>query len=86
MVHVQYRSGTLRDALRGVERLEKGGVDGLLFENWGTLHFGINVLPLEYETAFDMARKTDASFVQVDTFVDRVLIEYEPPFVIGASP
>lgn len=38
MVHLQYRRNLnqlLEEALRDIERLERGGVDGLLFENWG---------------------------------------------------
>lgn len=38
MVHLQYRGNLhqlVDEAMQDVERLERGGVDGLLFENWG---------------------------------------------------
>lgn len=38
MVHLQYKKNLnqlIEDSLRDIEKLEEGGVDGLLFENWG---------------------------------------------------
>jgi membrane complex biogenesis BtpA family protein len=37
------------------------------------LPYGINVLPLDYRAAFDIAKATGAAFVQVDTFVDELI-------------
>ncbi len=116
MVHLQYRGNLdklVGETLRDVERLERGGVDGLLFENWGgdysdrhvsqktreyigavmreaakttKLPYGINVLPLDYEANFDIAKKTGARFVQIDTFVDRVRTDYENEFILQIEP
>ena len=112
MVHLQYRGNLnqlVDEALRDVERLERGGIDGLLFENWGgdyserhvsqeireyvtavmrkarritKLPYGINILPLDYEADFDIAKNTGARFVQIDTFVDKVKTDYENEFIL----
>jgi len=116
MVHLQYRGNLSRlvdEALQDIERLERGGIDGLLFENWGgdysdrhapqevreymkavmeeatkrtKLPYGINVLPLDYEADFDIAKETDARFVQIDTFVDRVKTDYGNEFILQVEP
>jgi hypothetical protein len=93
--------------------LERGGVDGLLFENWGgdytdrfvsreekewilgavkeaskrtKLPYGINVLPLDYEAALDITKETGASFIQIDTFVDKVRTDYQNEFILDIEP
>ncbi len=116
MVHLQYKGNLNRlvdEAIRDVGCLERGGADGLLFENWGkeytgrcitpetreyitvamdaaarttTLPYGVNVLPLDYEAAFDIAKRTGARFVHIDTFVDTVRTDYDSRFVINIRP
>ena len=116
MVHLQYKGNknkVIDEALQDVERLECGGVNGLLFENWGgdyvdryateetrecmtaviketikrtKLPYGINILPLDYEASFNIAKQTGASFVQIDTFVDRVITDYENKFILQIEP
>lgn len=116
MVHLQYKGNLnqlVDETLQDIERLERGGIDGLLFENWGgdysdrhvpqeirkymetimkeaakttKLPYGINVLPLDYEADFDIAKQTDAKFVQVDTFVDRVKTDYGNEFILQIEP
>ena len=116
MVHLQYKGNLnqlLEESFRSIERLERGGVDGLLFENWGgdytdrfvtqevreyvttvmreaskrtKLPYGINILPLDYESDFDIAKQTGAKFVQIDTFVDRVKTDYRNKFVLDILP
>ncbi len=122
MVHVQ-RNGNFEEqydfeqqydkVMNDVRRLERGGVDALLFENWGgdyidrragakaeellrailkradcetKLPYGVNVLPLSYEAAFDLVKETYASFVQVDTFVDTVKTDYRNEFILEGDP
>lgn len=97
MVHLTYEGNLeklMRRALKDVEALDRGGVQALLFENWGgyypnrainqialtmtrsrqitDLPFGVNILPIEYKLAFDIAGRVGAVFVQMDTFVDRL--------------
>jgi len=116
MVHLQYKGNVNRlidESMRDVERLERGGVDGLLFENWGgdysdrfvaqetrdyilaamkeaakttKLPYGLNVLPLDYEADFDIAKETGARFVQIDTFVDRARTDWENEFILQVHP
>jgi len=116
MVHLQYKGSAqqlIDEALTDIERLECGGVDGLLFENWGgdytyrlatpedkvlvpyvmkaasgvtKLPYGINMLPLDYEADFDIAKQTEAGFVQIDTFVDTVRTDYDNRFIIDIRP
>lgn len=116
MVHLQYRGSMqqlISETLQDVNRLETGGVDGLLFENWGgdysdrfvvpetrdyvlaamkeaakttKLPYGINVLPLDYEADFDIAKETGARFVQIDTFVDVVKTDYGNEFILQVKP
>lgn len=116
MVHLQDKGDEDKlseQAAKDIERLERGGVDGLLFENWGgeyrnrylsleererliraikklseiiSLPFGVNILPLDYEASFDIAKESGARFVQVDTFVDKVITDYENRFVIDVDP
>lgn len=54
---------------------------------------GINVLNNDYKAAFTIAKLIDASFVQLDVFVDRVRTDYtfsrlakENPFEINVDP
>jgi uncharacterized protein len=100
MVHLQEFEDVKilkEDAFRDIDRLRRGGVDALLFENWGgdrigrhatpqvkermievmkesarrtDLPFGVNVLSLDYEASFEIAKATGAKFVQLDTLVD----------------
>ncbi len=116
MVHLQYKGDLNRlidEAMQDIEKLQRGGVDGLLFENWGeeytnrrvpqdvrryttavmaeaskdtNLPYGVNVLPLDYEASFDIAKETKARFVQVDTFVDTVRTDYSNRFIIRINP
>lgn len=116
MVHLQYKGNLnqlIDETLIDIEKLEKGGVDGLLFENWGgdyidrfvtqeiragvtvvikeaskitKLPYGINILPLDYEVAFDIAEQTAVRFIQVDTFVDKVRTDYKNKFIINIKP
>ncbi len=51
-----------------------------------TLPYGINVLPLDFEAAFDIAKHIDVSFIQIDTFVDKVKTDYENGFIINIKP
>jgi membrane complex biogenesis BtpA family protein len=115
MVHLRYWGNVKtfeEEAKRDIKSLSEGGVDGLLFENWGGilqeenirqhmekvinrsmrgvhLPFGINVLPINYQAAFDIADETNADFVQMDTLVDllgteggKILLEVNPIDVI----
>jgi hypothetical protein len=116
MVHMQYKGNLtqlISETLRDVDRLQRRGIDGLLFENWGgdssdrfispetreqvseviksmsrmiKLPYGINLLPLDYEADFDIAKETGANFVQIDTFVDKVRTDYDNQFVIDIRP
>ncbi len=118
MVHLQYDNGyslqrMLKEVLEDVEKLERGGADGLLFENWGgdyanrhidrqmkksmtalikeaskrtKLPYGINILPLDYEAAFDISQGNGAKFVQIDTFVDTARTDYKSEFILRVEP
>lgn len=118
MVHVHVARKPAPEAIRGaVEdavRLQRGGVDGLLFENWGEhdyldrrirresaetvaetirqvrervdLPFGLNLLPLDYEMDFELAQRFGARFIQIDTFVDRVVSDYPNRFILEVDP
>ncbi len=116
LVQVQYNGDfrhTVDRAELNAKLLIQGGVDGLLFENWGrdykarqvneedreymrssimaatkntSLPYGINILPLDYETDFDLAKETGARFIQIDTFVDRVRTDYRNHFVLEIEP
>lgn len=37
---------------------------------------GINVLPNDFKSAFEIAKKVGAAFIQLDVFIDHVLTEY----------
>ncbi len=50
------------------------------------LEFGINILPLDYPADFELARRFDAAFVQLDTFSDRVRTDYESKFIMDVKP
>jgi len=50
------------------------------------LPYGVNILPLHYEAAFDIALRTNAKFVQIDTFVDKVRTDYDNKFILYANP
>jgi hypothetical protein len=51
-----------------------------------SLPFGFNILPLDYEAAFLLAQKTGARFVQIDTFVDKVITDYSNTFMLYIEP
>jgi uncharacterized protein len=94
-------------------RLQNGGVNGLLFQNWGAHHkdrfgelnvrenmtsiieksnsvinvpFGISILPAGYEASFDIASKTRAQFVHLDTFVDSVRWPHNEQLIVNIDP
>ena len=55
--------------------------------------FGINILNNDYKVAFSVAKKTGASFVELDVFVDKVKSDFinnqvakKHPFVIDPKP
>ena len=116
MVHLQEfenMPALKENAFSDIAKLKRGGVDALMFENWGGGHFkryatqltkdrmvevmreaalktelpfGVNVLPVDYEGAFDVAKATGAKFVQVDTFVDRIAADYDGYSAIEVEP
>jgi hypothetical protein len=128
MVHLEYLDGenfkgvdfVVKKALNDVVALEKGGIDGILIENWKEeslgefvsketaknftaaviklskkikIPFGINVLNNDYKVAFSVAKLTNASFVEMDVFVDKVRSDFQNnenaiknPFVINPKP
>ncbi|VVB77128.1 BtpA family protein [uncultured archaeon] len=110
MVHMQDCGDIERTkdaAIADSEKLIRGGVDGLLFENWNldgyvakepmieimrevskiaNMPTGVNVLPFEYEIAFEVAKVSGADFVQLDTFVDKLKTSYYGNNVIEIDP
>lgn len=128
MLHLDYLEGknfegidnVIQKALKDINALQDGGIDGILIENWKefsvgefvtwetaknftqvveelakhiTVPFGINVLNNDYKVAFSVAKLTEASFIELDVFVDKVKSNFEnntnameKPFVIDPKP
>jgi membrane complex biogenesis BtpA family protein len=50
------------------------------------LPLGINILPLDFEADFDIAKEVGAKFVQLDTLVDTVITDYKNKFTLSVKP
>jgi len=107
-------------AKKDIDALQRGGINGILIENWKEnsigpfvqqettasfavvayelskyikVPFGINVLNNDYKTALAVAALTNASFIQMDVFVDYVKSNFtfsqkgkKTPFKIKVDP
>lgn len=112
MLHLDYLAGSpeykgfdyvVERAKRDIQKMQDGGIDGIIIENWREnstgefvsietatsllevslaiapfikVPFGINVLNNDYKVAFDIAKKTGASFVELDVLVDEVISDF----------